>query len=276
MTGSLFWWDHTTEAFAGRDLGATVVVLPVGAVEQHGPHLPVKTDAAIDAGILAAALARLPAAADVLVLPPLPYGKSDEHGAFPGTLTLSAPTLSAVWFEIAESVRRAGARKLLFFNAHGGQIGLLDVTCRRIRIELGMLAVACSWFRVTPMDDLFSPHELQHGIHGGEIETSVMLALEPGLVAMDKAEDFVPLTVEIERSGSSLTAEGAVGFGWQAQDLHPAGVCGDAAAADAGRGAAIVERAADALVRLFADVAAFDMARLTPRTRFSSDPRLPP
>jgi creatinine amidohydrolase len=269
VTGSRFWWDHTTAAFAARDLSQTVVILPVGAVEQHGPHLPVKTDAAINAGILAAAIDRLDPGADVLVLPPLPYGKSDEHTAFPGTLTLSADTLGAAWFEIAASVRRAGARKILFFNAHGGQIALLDITCRRIRIELGMLAVACSWFRVTPVADLFSAAELDHGIHGGDLETSVMLALDPGVVAMDAAEDFVPVTVEIERSGSSLTAEGAVGFGWQAQDLHPAGVCGNAAAATAAKGEAVINRAADALVRLVGDVAAFDPARLTPGTRFS-------
>lgn len=269
MTGSIHWWDHTTAAFAGRDLSNTIALLPVGAVEQHGPHLPVRTDAAIGAGILAAALDRLPAGTDLLVLPALPYGKSDEHTAFPGTLTLSGPTLSAVWFEIAESVRRAGVRKILFFNAHGGQIALLDIACRRMRIELGMLAVACSWFRVTPLTDLFSAEELAHGIHGGDLETSVMLALHGDLVDMAAAEDFVPLTVAIERSGSSLTAEGAVGFGWQAQDLHPAGVCGDAAAATADKGRIVVDRAADALVRLVSDVAAFDTARLTSRTRFS-------
>jgi creatinine amidohydrolase len=269
MTKSFSWWDLTTAEFAARDLSATVAVLPVGAVEQHGPHLPVRVDAAINAGILEAALKRLPAEADVLLLPALPYGKSDEHLAFPGTLTLSGETLAAVWFEIAASVVRAGCRKILFFNSHGGQMALMDIVCRRIRIELGALAIACSWFRATALDDLFSEAELTHGIHGGDLETSVMLALHGDLVAMDKAEDFVPLTVEIERSGSSLTAEGLVGFGWQAQDLHPAGVAGNAAAATADKGRAVIDRAAAALVRLIEDAADFDIARLTPTTRFS-------
>lgn len=269
MNASRFWWDHSTAAFATRELSNTVVVFPVAAVEQHGPHLPVRVDAAIGSGLLAAALDRLPAAADVLVLPALPYGKSDEHLAFPGTLALSGETLARVWREIAESVVRAGARKILFFNAHGGQMALMDIVCRDLRIAHGILAVGCSWFRVTDMDDLFPKAELDHGIHGGDIETSVMLALHPDLVAMEKAEDFVSLTVEIERSGSSLTAEGAVGFGWQAQDLHPAGVCGDASAATVEKGRAVIDRAADALVRLIGDVAAFDLSRLTARTRFS-------
>jgi creatinine amidohydrolase len=269
MTGRFSWWDLTTAAFAARDLSNAVVVLPVGAVEQHGPHLPVRVDAAINAGIVAAALERLPRGSDLLVLPMMPFGKSDEHLAFPGTLTLSAETLAAVWFELAASVARAGARKILFFNSHGGQMALMDIVCRRIRIELGMLAVACSWFRVTPVEDLFPADELEHGIHGGDLETSVMLALHGDLVAMDRAENFVPLTVEIAASGSLLTAEGRVGFGWQAQDLHPAGVCGDASAATVVKGDAVIARAAETLVRLIGDVAAFDCARLTAETRFS-------
>lgn len=263
------WWDHTTADFARRDLSNTVVILPVGAVEQHGPHLPVRVDAAINAGILDAALARIPEGADVLVLPPLPYGKSDEHLAFPGTLAISAETLSAMWFEIASHVARAGARKLIFFNSHGGQTALIDICCRRIRVDLGLLAVACSWFRITPVHDLVAAGEVEHGIHAGDIETSVMLALHGDLVDMSKAENFVPLTVALSASGGALTAEGAVGFGWQAQDLHPSGAMGDATAARADKGREIVERASAALARLVGDVAAFDMSLLTSRTRYS-------
>jgi creatinine amidohydrolase len=170
---------------------------------------------------------------------------------------------------MARSVHRAGARKLVLFNSHGGQMALMDIACRDIRIELGMLAVGCSWFRITAVDDLFSAAEISHGIHGGDIETSMMLAIAPEKVDMEKAEDFVPLTVEIERSGSPLTAEGAVGFGWQAQDLHPAGVCGDASAATAEKGGIVLDRAANALSALIAATGRFDMRRLTPATRFS-------
>ena len=266
---SFSWWNLSTADFAGSDLSSTIAVLPVGAIEQHGPHLPVRVDAAINAGILSDALAKLATDADVLVLPPLPYGKSDEHIAFPGTIAISGETLARLWFEIAESVRRAGIRKLVFFNAHGGQIALIDIVCRDIRVKLGMLAVACSWFRITAVDDIIPVAESAHGIHGGDLETSVMLHLHGGLVAMDKAEDFVPLTVEIEAAGSLLTAEGAVGFGWQAQDLHPKGVAGNAKVATAEKGRIIVDRAGSAFVALLGDVAAFDLDRLTERTAFS-------
>jgi creatinine amidohydrolase len=263
------WARFSTAVFASRDLSNTVVVLPVGAIEQHGPHLPVSVDAAINAGVLADALGKLDSGADVLVLPPLPYGKSDEHIAFPGTIAIPAPTLAAIWFEIATSVARAGARKIVFFNSHGGQIALVDIVCRDIRVKLGMLAVACSWFRITPVGDIIPAQETTHGIHGGDLETSVMLHLHGDLVAFDKAEDFVPLTVEIEASGSLLTAEGAVGFGWQAQDLHPKGVAGNAKAATAEKGRLIVDRGGSAFVALLADVAAFDMERLTKQTAFA-------
>lgn len=266
---SFSWWNLSTADFAGRDLSRTVAILPVGAVEQHGPHLPVSVDAAINAGILTDALTKLDADADVLFLPPLPYGKSDEHIAFPGTIAVTGETLARIWFEIAESVHRAGIRKLVFFNAHGGQIALIDIVCREIRVKLGMLAVACSWFRITAVDDIISSAESTHGIHGGDLETSVMLHLHGNLVAMEKADDFVPLTVEVEASGSLLTAEGAVGFGWQAQDLHPQGVAGNARIATAEKGRIIVDRAGSAFVALLGDVAAFDLARLTKRTAFS-------
>ncbi len=271
MIASLYWADHSTAAFAARDLSRTVALLPVAAVEQHGPHLPVSVDADINRAIVERTVAKLSPEADVLFLPALGVGKSDEHLAFPGTLAISGETLRRVWLDIARSVHRAGVHRLILFNSHGGQMALMDIVCRDIRIELGMLAVACSWFRIAPVEDLFAEAEIRHGIHGGDIETSMMLAIAPERVAMDRAENFVPLTVVIEESGSPLTAEGAVGFGWQAQDLNPAGVCGNASAATAGKGAIVLDRAAEGLVRLIEATQAFDLARLTPNTRFSSE-----
>ncbi|MCF1460608.1 creatininase family protein [Agrobacterium vitis] len=270
MTRSFYWVDHSTQAFTERDLSKTVVVLPIAAVEQHGPHLPVDVDAAINAEIIRRTVERLQPDTDVLFLPPMAVGKSDEHTAFPGTLAISGETLRHVWLDLARSVKRAGAAKLILFNSHGGQMALMDIICRDIRIELGMLAVSCSWFRIAPVEDLFSRAEIDHGIHGGDIETSMMLAIAPERVAMDKAEDFIPLTVAIEKSGSMLTAEGAVGFGWQAQDLHPAGVCGNAANATAQKGQIVLDRAADGLVSLIAATQAFDLSQLTSQTRFSN------
>jgi creatinine amidohydrolase len=269
MKPSFYWDDFSTADFATRDFCRTVVILPIGATEQHGPHLPVSVDATINEAIIRRAVERLEPTADVLILPALRIGKSDEHLAFPGTLAISGETLRCVWLDIARSVARAGVKRLILFNSHGGQMALMDIACRDIRIELGMLAVGCSWFRVTPVEDLFSSHEIEHGIHGGDIETSVMLAARPERVSIDKAEDFVPLTVAIAQSGSPLTAEGRVGFGWQAQDLHRAGVAGNAANATSEKGEAIIERAAAGLIGLIAAARDFDLAHLTTRTAFN-------
>ena len=228
-----------------------------------------RVDAAINAGIVARALALLPDEAPVLVLPALAVGKSNEHLNFPGTLSLSYETLARVWFELGESIRRAGCRKIIFFNSHGGQPQLIDIVCRELRVRRDMLAVNCAWFSTIDMTDLFDAGELTHGIHGGAIETSMMLHLRPELVEMSLAEDFVPASVEIEHQNQVLRPEGKTGFGWQAEDLHPAGVCGDATRATAALGAILVERSAAALARLAGEVEAYPLSRLAGRTRFA-------
>ena len=139
------WQDMNTEEFGGPDAERWIAVLPVGAIEQHGPHLPLCVDACINQGILARALELLPEQVPVTVLPPIPVGKSNEHIAFPGTLTLSADTLIRLWTELGEAVARAGVRKLVLFNSHGGQPQVMDIVARDLRVRLGMLAVAYSW-----------------------------------------------------------------------------------------------------------------------------------
>ncbi len=265
---SRWWWDLTTEDFSALDWTNLVAILPIAAVEQHGPHLPLRVDAAINAGILSRAIALMPPDLPALALPMLPVGKSNEHLAFPGTLSLSYETLARVWIEIGECVHRAGGRRLLIFNSHSGQPQVMEIVLRELRVRLGMLAVGCGWSGITPKDDLFTAAERRHGIHGGEIETSVMLHLHADLVRMEKAAAFTPLSIQLEQAGGLLTPEGAVGFGWAAQDLNLAGASGNAAAADAGRGKELVERAAEALVRLTAEVAAFPLTHLTERTAF--------
>ena len=258
---SRYWWDLSTRDFAALDMTHVVALQPVGAVEQHGPHLPVRVDAAINEGIVRRAVELMPAELPVLVLPALPVGKSNEHIAFPGTLSLSYETLARVWTEIGESVHRAGCRRIIYFNSHGGQPQVMDIVCRELRVRLGMLAVGCSWFRTVDSSDLIGAAERRHGIHAGQSETSVMLHLHRDLVDMAQARNFVPLSVEIERAGHMLTPEGAVGFGWQMQDLHTEGAAGDAAAADAETGRVLVERAATALIRLLREVSEFPLTR---------------
>jgi creatinine amidohydrolase len=262
-----YWQDMTTEEFAALDGVRAIALLPVGAIEQHGPHLPVSTDACINQGVLARALELMPDDLPVTVLPMLPVGKSDEHLGFPGTLTLSAATLIRLWTEVGESVARAGVRKLVLFNSHGGQPQVMDIVARDLRVRRGMLVVAYSWYAGGLPPGLFGQDEVRHGIHAGAIETSMMLHLRPDLVRMERAANFVSLMAEMAGHYRLLSPIGAGKLAWQAQDLHPSGACGDATNADAARGRQLVEHAAQALVALLEEVDRYPLANLKPVSR---------
>lgn len=262
MTQARYWQDLTTEDFRALDVAQTVALLPVGAVEQHGPHLPVGVDAQLAERMVARMLALAPPTLNVLVLPVQAIGKSNEHGDFPGTLSLSAETLIRVWTEIAEAVARVGIRRLVIFNAHGGNPSLMEIVCTDLRARLRMLAVRLSWFDFGLPEGLFSDDEHRHGIHGGEIETSLMLHLAPAAVRRDKAQDFPSLTRHLAGEQRWLNAIGKTKFAWQAQDLNPHGVCGNAAAADPERGALLFEHVARELIVLLDEVQRFPLAHL--------------
>lgn len=256
-----YWRDLPWTAFQGLDPEQTVAVLPVGAIEQHGPHLPVGVDAFINEGAVAAAMPLMPDS--VLVLPTTQAGKSNEHLAFPGTLTHSAETLIRIWTELGESVARAGIRKFVMLNSHGGQPQIMDIVARDLRVRLNMFAVAANLSGLNTERGLFTPLENRHGIHGGSSETSQMLHLQPHLVRMAKAENFAPATIALENATTWLRAEGhAVGFGWQTQDLHPSGACGDATDADAARGGKVIASKAAGIAALIAEVIAYPLANL--------------
>jgi creatinine amidohydrolase len=258
------WIDMTTAEFAALPPD-TVAVLPVAAIEQHGPHLPVYVDACLNEGVVAKAIALLPAELPVTFLPMQAVGKSNEHLAFPGTLSLSAETAIRLWTEIGEGVHRAGLRKLVFFNSHGGQPQIMDIVARDLRVRLDMFVVSASSYAFGTPPGAFSAQELKHGIHGGAVETSMMLALRPDLVQMDKAADFVPLSVALEQEYRYLTPEGRVGFGWQTQDLSASGACGNALLADAALGQKCVEHAAQGLVALLDEVHRYPLANIKSR-----------
>ncbi|HEV3348832.1 MAG TPA: creatininase family protein [Methylomirabilota bacterium] len=259
------WREMTTKEFAALDARRVIAVLPVGSIEQHGPHLPVGVDGTINETILGRALELLPPELPVTVLPMTCVGKSDEHLAFPGTLTHSAETLIRVWTEIGESVARAGVRKLVIFNSHGGQPQLVDVVARELRIRCGMFVVAASTYRLGRPPGLFPEAELKHGIHAGSVETSVMLHARPDLVHRAEARNFETLSQRMEREFRLLTPEGAIGFGWQTQDLNPDGACGNALDADPERGRLVVEHAARVFVELLAEVDRFPLENLKER-----------
>ncbi len=256
------WQEMTTRDFATADIGRWIAVLPVAAIEQHGPHLPVEVDARINAGVLQRAIELVPDDVPVTVLPAMPIGKSNEHLAYPGTLTLSAETLIRLWTEIGDSVARAGVRKLIILNSHGGQPQIVDIVVRELRVRHRMFAVAVNYYALGKPAGLFPEAELKHGIHGGSVETSMLMHLRPDLVKRDQLRNFVPLSVAMERDYEFLVPEGRIGFGWQTQDLHPDGACGDATDADAERGRELVENYAKRLVTVFREVDRFDLNTL--------------
>ena len=258
---SRFWADLCTRDFAQLDPARTIAVLPVAATEQHGPHLPLSVDSVLADGIVAASLPHLAPELSVLFLPTQAVGLSPEHARFPGTLTLKTETVLRLWTDIGESVAAAGVRKLLLFNSHGGQVSVLDLVARDLRARLNLLVYSCSWFNL-PLHDaqgqdlnaLFSAEEHRFGIHGGEIETSMMLALAPQRVQMDQARHFAS-TAQARAQQFPILGNGrSAKLGWQTQDYHPAGAVGHAAAATAAKGEMLVQAAGRSLAQLLAEM----------------------
>ena len=257
------WEEMTTVDFGGLDSERAIAVLPVAAIEQHGPHLPVNVDAAINRGVVAAVMDRLPDDLQVLFLPMMPIGKSNEHMAFPGTLTLTAETLIRLWTEIGESVARAGIRKLVLLNSHGGQPQIMDIVARDLRARLAMFVVTLNYWGVGTPAGLFPATEMEHGIHGGSSETSLMLYLRPDLVREAERRNFVPASINMAERYKYLRPEGGgIGFGWQTQDLNELGACGNALDADAERGRLILDQVASGIVELLREVADYPLTAL--------------
>jgi len=262
--GEIRWWQTLTTVEAG-ELAAMdpVVILPLASIEQHGPHLPLSTDLEIGLGILAAAFRRLPPDLTALVLPPQAVGCSREHARFPGTLTLGPELLAGVIEETGEALAASGVRRLVLANSHGGNKGVLDTAALFLREAHGMLVVKTSWFRFPhPSDVELPPSEWEHGLHGGAVETAMMLHLRPDLVRMDALAHAHSLAEELEGHLHRVRPEGAAAFAWLAGDLNPTGVVGDAGRADAALGARLVEHYGVALADVIADARAFPLDRL--------------
>ncbi len=250
------WADLAWTDFAGLPPD-TVAVLPLAATEQHGPHLPLSVDTRINEGVLDAALARLPEDFPVLVLPVQAIGCSVEHGRFPGSLTGSPETLLALWTEIGRGVARAGVKRLVLLNTHGGNQQIMEILARRLRIEAGLFAVAANPGRMGNPPGLVAAEEDRFGIHAGLVETSLMLALDPGRVRMDQARDFRSAWAGLE---APLAPGSGAAPAWQAQDLNPAGAVGDAAAATPEAGATILDHVATQVAALLEAVRRCDIA----------------
>ncbi|MCI0601080.1 MAG: creatininase family protein [Beijerinckiaceae bacterium] len=262
MPASKFWAEMTWADFQARDMARTIAVLPAAATEQHGPHLPLGTDTLIMEGYIAKVAARLPEDLSVLFLPVQNCGLSIEHKDFPGTLSLSAPTVIRAWTELCECVHRTGCRKLVLLNSHGGNSAVLQTIAHDLRARLGMFVVLASWRRFGAPDGLFSAHEQAHGIHAGDVETSLMLNFKPALVQMEKAGEFLSGSTGLERDFNWLRAGRPTGFGWMSQDLSPTGAMGNAEAATARKGEACADYGATAFIELLQDIEGFDLIRL--------------
>lgn len=249
-----FWAHYTARDFAALDRASLIAVQPIGAIEQHGPHLPLSVDQAIIDGIVAATAPLIPDDLPAVFLPTMPIGKSTEHSEWPGTLTFSTQTLISIYGEIGDSVAAAGVRKLVFLNAHGGQIAVMDIVARDLRIKHSMLTVGANWFAMGVPEGLLTPEEARFGIHAGDMETSVMRALHPDHVQMEQARDFHPKVADLAGRFKHLGLSAAGKLGWQAQDMNVAGACGDATQATAEKGAAFVDHAAREIVTLLQEV----------------------
>lgn len=260
------WQDFTSPALDRHLDDTTLVVGALGAIEQHGPHLPLDTDSVIAEALLAAALARLDPSLDVVVLPPMRIGASDEHKSFPGTLGFDAATVAGMLETIGSDVARAGARRVVWVNGHGGNRAAMDIAGLALRRRFGMLAVKCTYTRLgAPPGG--EGAELARGFHGGWLETALMLRLAPDRVHTDRLADFRASNIDGRHEGL-LGPEGPASFAWLSEDLNREGVIGNAAVATAEQGADLVEFYAERIARVLAEAAALDIEAFSPAPSF--------
>ncbi|HLG80355.1 MAG TPA: creatininase family protein [Bradyrhizobium sp.] len=236
-----------------------IAVLPLAATEQHGPHLPLATDVMIAQAYLARVHELLPADLPVTFLPLQPVGISTEHINFPGTLTLSPIAAIEQWTALGESVARAGVNKLVIVTSHGGNSAAMSLVAQELRAHHGLLVVTTSWSRFGVPPGLFPDEELRHGIHGGAVETSIMLARFADQVRNESIADFRSTSIDMAARYRWLSTQRPAPFAWQAQDLHPSGAVGNARLATAEKGEQLIEHGAQAFCELLADVDNFDV-----------------
>jgi creatinine amidohydrolase len=252
------WTEIRWPDVSGTGPARWIAVLPLAATEQHGPHLPLGTDVMIAQAYLARVRELLSETIPATFLPLQPVGISTEHIGYPGTLTLPTEVALKSWMALGESVARAGIRKLVMVTSHGGNSAAMSLVAQDLRAKCGLLAVATGWSRFGAPEGLFSAEELRHGVHGGAVETSIMLARYRQHVLTDKIADFRPASIAMEKDYRWLSAQRPAPFAWQVQDLHPGGAAGDATLASAEKGELLLDHGARAFCELLADVDKFD------------------
>lgn len=248
------WGDLKARELSALVDDRTVALLPIGAIEQHGPHLPLNTDAVL-AECIATDTAALVEGATILQLPCFAIAKSDEHTGFAGMLSFDAATLQAMLMQIGRSLHASGIRRLVILNAHGGNVPVLQLAARALRIELGMFCVVAGWMSMGVPEGLLPASEAADGIHGGLVETAAMLHYRPDLVDMSYAKNFVPASRKVMEENQILRITGPVGAGWTMADLHPEGAAGNAALASTDIGRQLIEHAVKRYAVLLQEVA---------------------
>ena len=256
------WTEIRWPEIGQADPARWIAVLPLAAVEQHGPHLPLGTDVMIAKAYLERVRETLPATAPVTFLPLQEIGISTEHLDFPGTLSLPTDVALKSWMALGESIARAGVKKLVIVTSHGGNSAAMTLVAQDLRAQRGLFVVTTSWSRLGAPETLFPPEEVRHGIHGGAVETSIMLARFATHVRTEEIADFRPTTLAMEEKYRWLSAHRPAPFAWQAQDLHGSGAIGDATLATADKGAQLIEHGARAFCELLEDVDKFDVTQL--------------
>jgi creatinine amidohydrolase len=261
-TPSRDWSAISWPQVSADDAARWIAVLPLAATEQHGPHLPLETDVMIGEAYLSRLQELLPPTLAVTFLPVQRIGISTEHTDFPGTQSLSTEAALKQWMALGESVARRGLKKLVMVTSHGGNSAAMMLVAQDLRARHGMLVVTTSWLRFGAPEGLFSEGELRHGIHGGAVETSIMLARYPQHVRKEAIADFPSSAAAMEKEFRWLSAQRPAPFAWQAQDLNPSGAVGDARQASAEKGERLLHHGASAFCELLHDVDKFDVRRL--------------
>jgi creatinine amidohydrolase len=239
-----------------------IAVLPLAATEQHGPHLPVATDVLIAEAYLERVRALLPKTVPATFLPVEPVGISTEHIDYPGTQTLATEAALRRWTGIGEDVARRGLRKLVIITSHGGNSAAMMLVAQDLRAYQKLFVVTTSWSRLSGADQLFPADEVRHGIHGGAVETSIMLARYPEQVRKQAIADFPASSIALEQQYRWLSTQRPAPFAWQAQDLNASGAVGNATLAVPEKGEQLIDQGARAFCDLLAEVDNFDVNRL--------------
>ncbi|MCA1438141.1 creatininase family protein [Bradyrhizobium sp. BRP20] len=262
MTPSRDWIDIDWADASPDEASRWIAVLPLAATEQHGPHLPLTTDVLIADAYLARVRQLLPTSIPASFLPVERVGISTEHIDYPGTQTLPTEIALRKWAAIGADVARHGVRKLVIVTSHGGNSAAMMLVAQDLRAHHKLFVVTTSWSRLSGADKLFPADEVRHGIHGGAVETSIMLARYPDQVRKDAIADFPASSIAIEQQYRWLSTQRPAPFAWQAQDLNTSGAVGNATLAQPEKGEQLLDQGATAFCELLGEVDNFDVNRL--------------